>query len=186
MPRAKPRRAIKKIADELGKQAAQLVFDRLKPFVTSAALRRSMYVMKEKRSGSYRIVFPQFWAIYYHNGRDAITAAPGKFLVYFPDPRNDPRLKAGYPTLKKQVRHLTAAQFAFGVKMNKKLEKQGRGTMAYMVFTRHVGPARAHPFIKEALGRFPANILRQVGIKFHQTVQDLVPKGKKTLRVKWG
>lgn len=187
MPRSKqPRRAIKQIADDLAKKAAQLVFDRLKTFVTSATLRRSMYVMKEKRSGGYRIVFPQFWAIYYHNGRGAITAEPGHFLVYFVDPRNDPRLKAGYPTLKRQVRHLSAAQFAFGVKMNKKLEKEGRGPMAYMVFTRHVGPSKAHPFIKQALARFPTNILRQVGIKFHQTVQDLIPKGKKTLRVKWG
>lgn len=183
---ATPRKPIKKIADDLAKMAAQLVADRLRPLIQSETLKRSMYVMKEKRSGSYRIVFPYYWAIYYHNGRDTVEAAPGHYLIYFRDPRNDPRLRGGYPKNKKDVKKLSSAQFRFGLKMNRKLQKAGGGPMDYMVLAKSVGPARPHPFIKEALGRFPVKILRQVAIKFHQTVQSIIPSGKKVIRVRWG
>jgi hypothetical protein len=38
---------------------------------------------------------PHYWAIYYHEGRRVITPVSANFLVWFKDPKDDPRLING-------------------------------------------------------------------------------------------
>lgn len=64
--------------------------------IPSHTLQRSMtkevdYVIDGVAEG--RLYIDQYWAIYVHDGRDAINKAP---LIWFKNPNDDPRLTLGY------------------------------------------------------------------------------------------
>ena len=82
-----------------------------------------------------------YWAIYYHDGRGPIRARPGKFLVFFRDPDDDPRINGAarnYPRRSSDIQRLNLSKGEFN-----RLLRSGR-----MVATKRVGPADAHPFFE--------------------------------------
>ena len=68
----------------------------------------------ELRSDTHlAIVVPHYWALYVHDGRRApVRAQRGGFLIWFKDPKDDPRLIGGVtPERASQLRHLSAGEF---------------------------------------------------------------------------
>lgn len=93
---------------------------------------------------SAAIVIPHYWAVYYHDGRGGFAAPEGRFLVYFADADDDPRLDGGYPVRAQDIVRLTRAQFYDGLARNRERAEAGEGPFMFVV--RSVGPAGAHPF----------------------------------------
>lgn len=98
-----------------------------------------------------RLHLPHYWAIYHHEGRDAITFPPGKYMVFFPDIKDDPRVDGGasYPVTRADRRHLTREQFRYFSAINR--HRKAAGQDPIMVVTSRVGPAAARPFFREGV-----------------------------------
>ena len=87
------------------------------------------------------ILTDYYWAIYYHDGRGPINARPGRFLVFFRNPDDDPRIggaRRDYPRRASDIRPLQLSRGRFT-----QLLREGR-----MVATKRVGPAEPHPFLE--------------------------------------
>lgn len=93
---------------------------------------------------------PFYWAVYHHDGRGEINAPAGKFLVYFPDIRDDPRVDGGsnYPHSRSEHRRLTKQQFRDFLKINR--ARALRGERPIMVVTKQVGPASGFFYFSDA------------------------------------
>jgi len=115
-----------------------------------------------------RVVVPHYWAIYHHDGRRAIdmTNRPG-FMVFFEDPRDDPRTDGTkrYPVQRKDIQHLTKAQFEAGLEENTRRRKAGIET-PYMIVTKRVGPADGTHFFSEGLKTFPSEAAHEIRSRF--------------------
>lgn len=82
-----------------------------------------------------------YWAIYYHDGRGPIRARPGKFLVFYRNPDDDPRhdgAARNYPRRASEVRELNLPRSEF-----LRLLRSGA-----LIATKRVGPAGSHPFFE--------------------------------------
>lgn len=82
-----------------------------------------------------------YWAVYYHDGRGPIRARPGKYLVFFRNPDDDPRIGGparNYPRRVADIQRLSLPKDEF-----LSLLRSGK-----MIATKRVGPAGAHPFFE--------------------------------------
>lgn len=121
---------------------ARLARREARAFARSQTLRETMFV--ELRTPDVAVVgVPHYWAVYYHDGRGPVRARNARFLVYFKDPAQDPRILGGYPVREGEVKRLTAAQFRRAVELDQ------------VIVTRAVGPAEGNPFFTEGLKNFP-------------------------------
>lgn len=101
-------------------------------------------------SGSYRmrISSPYFWAGILDQGRGRIEAG-SRLLVWFADPRNDPRIAAGYPRTVGQIRRLSDSEYQFGLEMNRLHRRLGLS--AYMIVREVSGPFPGFQFTIDAV-----------------------------------
>jgi hypothetical protein len=146
--------------------------ERARALIGSSTLREAAALIVEPQLGSARIVVPHYWAVYYHDGRGAFAAPAGRFLVYFADPDDDPRLEGGRPVREADARRLTREQFLAGLEENEARAAVGAGPFMFVV--RSVGPAGAHPFFDQLAdgAAFRADFLAQLAIDQH--VQDSI------------
>lgn len=82
-----------------------------------------------------------YWALYYHDGRGPVRAKPGKFLVFFRNPDDDPRIGGSarnYPKRAVDAKPLTLSKDQFHTMLRAKK----------LIATKRVGPADAHPFFE--------------------------------------
>jgi len=95
---------------------------RAKAFCRSRQLRKSMNrrVLQSTINFAKGIInVPQYWAIYYHSKRAIIHPNSKSCLVWFRDPKDDPRLVNGEsPMYKSQVRGLTKGEWKKWKKKN--------------------------------------------------------------------
>jgi hypothetical protein len=75
---------------------AQEALGRLKqPHITpSKTLRDALTISKQ--NGQWYVGVPHYWAVFYHDGR-AAAYPKGKFLVWYKNPKVDPRHWGNYP-----------------------------------------------------------------------------------------
>lgn len=102
---------------------------------------RVQIVSATERRGVAFVLTDFYWAVYYHDGRGPIKARPGKFLVFFRDPDDDPRIDGSardYPKRVADARKLSLTKGQFN-----RLLRSGR-----LLATKRVGPAEAHPFFE--------------------------------------
>lgn len=126
--------------------------------IGSATLREALRLIVEPQlagGGEATLFIPHYWAEFYHDGRDGFSADAGRFLVYFADPDDDPRIEGGYPVREADVRHLTREEFYAGLAQN-----DLRHPEVFMYVVRSVGPAGAHPFF-DRLARGAADRMDQ-------------------------
>lgn len=103
-------------------------------------LRVQIIDVNEQQSEAH-IITDYYWALYYHDGRGAMTAKPGKFLVFFRNPDDDPRIDGparNYPRRAQDAKKLTLSRGEFN-----RLLRSRR-----LIATKRVGPAPAHPFME--------------------------------------
>lgn len=99
-------------------------------------------VVADDNEGLGEVFTEYYWALYYHDGRGSIRARPGKFLVFFRDPDDDPRISGSarnYPRRAVDNRQLRLSKAEF-----RSLLKSRR-----LIATKRVGPASAHPFFEQ-------------------------------------
>lgn len=118
----------------------------VRALIESRTLREAVELIVEP-DGLARLFIPHFWAVYYHDGRPGFEAPGGKFLIYFANPDDDPRISDGYPVTVDDVRHLTRDEYQDGLERNE--ENAQRGLPPFMYVLRSVGPAGGHPFFDQ-------------------------------------
>lgn len=129
------------------------------PKIDSVTLRRAVRYERLSRSRG-RLFIPHYWAIYQHDGRGSVRPQTARSLVFFVDPKDDPRLRGGYPIRVKDIRKLTRDEFEEGQRMNQEMYAQspGGGRMQYMVIINAVGPTRpnkSYKFFEDGMRMFP-------------------------------
>lgn len=135
-----PEDAIEELLHTYGQSELELV----RTFIGSQTLRAAATLIVDAQQGRADIFIPHYWAVYYHDGREGFEAPGGRFLVYFSDPSDDPRIEGGYPERVSEVRHLTREEFREGLRQNDLAFD--RGDVPFMFVVRAVGPAAGHPF----------------------------------------
>lgn len=160
------------LVEKLGQQA----FLEAIPQIDSQTLRQSMELIVQRGTTGEgwraNLYIPQYWAVYYHDGRGGFGPQTKAFLVYFRNPSDDPRLSNGYPTRASQIRQLTAEEFRDGLHQNSLNNKAGKEPFMYVV--RSVGPAGAHPFFEEGMVHFGDTASLLITGEFDAYIQQLV------------
>lgn len=136
---------------ELTRKVVEAVRERVRRTIESSTLRRSLdskIVVNESGEIGAEIFVPQYWAVYYHDGRGPVRPTNGKFIVYFQDIEDDPRVAGGrdYPVRESQIRRLRLDPKEF-----RRLIEQGK-----LIVRTSVGPSRPHPFFERLAGKVGA------------------------------
>lgn len=124
-----------------------------RPKIPSQTLRNSAYTVVLNDNKTAYVEIPEYWAIYVHDGRGAFgPRRPGSVLVYFRNPKNDPRLA---PTGKSPIRYsqtkrLTQPQFSYWLRQNQKA--RALGVPVPMIVRTDVGPMRGSFFFDNNRG----------------------------------
>lgn len=131
---------------------------------------------------------PHYWVGYYHDGRGSFGPKDAVWLVYFKNPKDDPRIASGYPVSRSAVRRLTASQYKEGWQMNREMQKRnpGGGAMQYMIVTKHVGPTaetKKDPFFRKGLSNIGDDIRKIATAEIRDYVKQVITIGKKVIIV---
>ena len=106
----------------------------------SSTLKTAMTVSYRALPRLHQIVvhIPHYWAIYYHDGSGPVTMPKGKYMVWFRDPHDDPRLKGGLPVTRAGIKKLNLSKKRFNelVKAGKIIIRQTVGRRHGTFFTR--------------------------------------------------
>jgi hypothetical protein len=133
---------LRRVTDRISHVAALRA--RLAVSRASRQLTEAMQVIRDS-DDLVRLHIAHYWAIYLHDGRGSMGPKKAKFLVYFNNPHEDPRLPgARYPRRAAQVRRLTKQQFYFWLEQNRLARE--RGTRPPMIIVKRVGPAKGKHF----------------------------------------
>jgi|TARA_Y100000296_G_scaffold86150_1_gene124871 hypothetical protein len=165
---AKIDRARKQILHAMGKEAVR----RSKPFIKSKTLRKSL-TYRIKDSNTIELRFPYYWWIYVHEGTKA-KKAKKRLLVWYPNSRDDPRLKGGYPKTLSQVKELTRKDFQKGIEENKR--RRSLGLPPFMRYRKMVPPVPGEFFFDKALKS--VNLLNQVDSTIRGSLKDIAELDK--------
>jgi hypothetical protein len=121
---------------DLPRRIARFGVTYVRPSIPSRTLRKALNVLQDTPTRAF-IQIPHYWALYVHDGRAPFSAPPGRLLVWFRDPKDDPRLSGGIsPVRANQLRQLTPSQFYFWLTQNAIARAEGRDPP--MIVTRHV------------------------------------------------
>jgi hypothetical protein len=82
-----------------------------------------------------------YWARFVNDGRKKIEAAPGKVLVFFADPQDDPRIASDYPKKLNQLQRLQLSKEDF-----RRKRESGE-----LIVAKAVGPAGGLEFLQKGL-----------------------------------
>lgn len=80
-----------------------------------------------------------YWTRFVNDGRGPIEASGRRPLIYFKDPKKDPRIRQNYPRQPRQIRKLTRREYA---------QNKRRGNL---IITKAVGPATGLKFLEKGL-----------------------------------
>ena len=149
-----------KFKRRLARRLALAAQRRARPKVARASdtLARNMIVSTQRIPGARgdvagKVSIPHYWALYVHDGRRPFRKQ--KFMVWFRNPRLDPRLVNGKtPKRASQLRSLTRAQWLAAVRLRDEWIKQGGDPFdAPVIITKAVRKStKATPFFGNAPG----------------------------------
>lgn len=132
---------------ELVRKMAERLRERVRALIPSETLKRSLdiRIVTDGTLVGAELFLPQYWAVYYHDGREPVKPVNGKFLVYFADIEDDPRVGGGkdYPIRSAHIRRLRLDPAEF-----RRLVKEGR-----LIVKKSVGPSTPHRFFDRMGGR---------------------------------
>ncbi len=132
---------------DLVRKMAQRIRERVRTLIESRTLQRSLdfRIVTDGTNVGAEIFLPQYWAVYYHDGRGPVRPVNGKFIVYFADIEDDPRVQGGrnYPTRAAQIRRLRLDPEEF-----RRLVAEGR-----LIVKRSAGSSQPHRFFDKLGGR---------------------------------
>lgn len=145
----------KAVRDEIISAAPKRMFGRLR--------RSFRYIVTKERVVIYSTYY---WVRWVNDGRRAITAKPGKVLVFYVPSSSDPRITSDYPRRPADVKQL-----------------QRGDSKVDVVFARSVKAAKGLRFIEEGIRRarrLVPNIFRE---KLRTDVRKLLRRGRNKLTI---
>lgn len=134
------KKIIRTILQDLGERELRLV----KKSIGSRTLRAAITLIINESEQRADLFIPHYWAVYYHDGRGSVHPDTARKLVFFDDPRDDPRIKGGRPVKESDVQRLTRDQYREGLQRNQ--ERHAKGLRPFMYVVDSVGPAAPRPF----------------------------------------
>lgn len=142
---------VKDIKEDVSRALANHAKVRVKSFTRSRTLRDALRV--ERVRNRWFIGVPHYWAVYYHDGntRPRRSSRKGGFLVWYKNPKDDPRHNGRYPKRKSQLRSLIQAGISLE-RLRADLEA-GRAVIAKMS-PRSGGGVAPHPFFRRGLTNY--------------------------------
>jgi hypothetical protein len=154
----------KVVSDTFARMIANAARQRVMPYVKSRTLRASLRV--ERQRGRWFIGVPHYWAVYYHDGRGTSTPR-GTWLVWYPNPLDDPRHRGRYPVRATQLRSLRDIGYSWEDVMRD--VRSGRAVIA-KASPRSGGGVRGNPFFVRGLRGF----FNSGGTKRVQVFRDML------------
>ena len=135
--------------DDLVRRIGAIGFRQAKSAIDSRTLRQHLdFFVDEVGEGVLNV--PHYWAIWFHDGRGAIRSRPGKKLVWFRVPKEDPRLAGGRPKNLSDVKRLTRSQFQQALRRNRDAIR--RGPAPPVIITNVSGPTTPEKFFDNDVG----------------------------------
>lgn len=150
----------------------QSELERVRLLIGSRTLRDAMRLVVDVNEGRAELYVPHYWALYYHDGRGAVRPITASKLVFFADPKDDPRLAGGYPERDFDIRTLTRDEYEFGLEENKRRRDAGLGPFMFVVDS--TGPAAAHPFFDQLTNNAAARADLPFGRGLDEWIQAMV------------
>lgn len=135
---------------------------RLRPAIGSRTLRAALTSSKDFNNLRGALTIPHYWAPYYHDGSRSFGPRRAKWLVWFVNPKDDPRTNYGtkYPVRESDVKRLTKEQFRQGRLRNR--IRQGRGLPPSMIVRKFHAGYKSHPFFYNVLNLSSVNYAEKV------------------------
>lgn len=157
------------LLQELGERAE----DKARLAIGSRTLRQAL---EHEQTGltTAQIFVSHHWSVFYHDGRG--TALPkGQFLVWFRNPRDDPRNIPGYPKTTSQIKKLTPAQWQRGLMLNT-LHRANGGSYETqpMIIARRSSPTRGAEFFTTGMLGFKQIAAPIVRARFERFLDRVV------------
>lgn len=157
-----------RILTELGE--AEL--ERVRLLIGSRTLRDALRLIVDAQVGTAELYVPHYWAVYYHDGRKGFGPILASKLVFFANPKDDPRLASGYPERDFDIRTLTRDEYERGLEENAARRKTGQEP--FMFVLDRVGPSRPRPFFDQLANNAANRASLIVGRAVDDAVQQLV------------
>jgi len=130
-----------------GRLLAERAARKVRPHIKSRTLREALRVTTNGRT--WWIGVPHYWAVYYHDTRGPARAGRTRFLVWYPNPADDPRTFFGkYPVKRSEIRRLDMP-----IEQLRRDIRAGRAIAAQMS-PQSGGRARGDPFFVKGLRGF--------------------------------
>lgn len=104
----------------------------------SRALREGQFI-RTRSDTEGDVVYPHYWAYYVHEGRNEIRPRDAQWLVWYRDPRLDPRNQPNYPVRVTDRRRLSREEFREAI-------DSGRA-----VVSRRAGAVPGNPWLTEGM-----------------------------------
>lgn len=120
-----------------------------RPKIPSATLQNNIRVRRNPSGSGHQMYLPHYWAIYIHEGRGPVTPKEKLYLVWFRNPKDDPRIRKTYG-VKRPPRSLKPSEWKFWNGENAKAKRAGQPVP--MIVTQFAGESRSY----RAGGRFPS------------------------------
>lgn len=142
---------------------------------SSKTLSRALEIVRlPTRGRSERAVLqvPHYWAEFVHNGRRPFRKR--RFMVWWRDPRRDPRLRNGkYPRTRDQLRRLTPQEFvAAKEERDRWIKSGGSPETSPVIITKNIRKAtKENPFFSHEAGGGLVN-LASVGERIMESEMD--------------
>jgi len=138
-----PKKVVRRVLQEIGERELR----RVRKSIGSRTLRAAIRLIINESEERADLFIPHYWAVYYHDGRGPVRPVNARKLVFFDDPRDDPRLRNGRPVRESEVQRLTREQYQEGLRRN--AERAARGGRPFMYVVDSVGPAAPRPFFTQ-------------------------------------
>lgn len=136
------RLVLQRILETIGRQE----LEHIRPQVGSGTLRRALRLMVDANVGRASLFIPHYWALYYHDGRSGFSAPGNRKLIFFADPKDDPR--GPTPERQRDQRRLTREQYKAGLERN--ATNYRLGLPPFMLVVDASGPTPPRPFFDDA------------------------------------
>ena len=139
----------------------------------ATSLKKAMTASYRKIPRGHQIIvhIPHYWAEYYHDGSGPVSMPKGRYMVWFRNPKDDPRLKGGYPIKRSDKRSL---KDLISNEEFKELIKSGK-----LVVRQHVGRRRGTFFTRGAYklwGPWVRRELRRAALREVRNIFDPIRK----------
>jgi hypothetical protein len=139
---------LRKLALKLGERAKIEVL----PQIPSEALRNGLRLLQRHSSTGAELFIPHYWAIYVHDDRQPFGPRRAKVLVWFADPKDDPRRPNDVVRFS-DWRSLKRQEFLDGIQRN--IQRKSVGLPAFMFVRKFQPHAReGAEFFSKGLGSF--------------------------------